>query len=111
MVVLGVMIIGIVSTARYTATGYDLTRTVELKEGANETQNPAGVVAMNDSIKHDISNQNAKSFATSQNPADITMCDDELHGCQSFNVLVSTNYDLAPFRVYYSTTLLMMACQ
>ncbi|KAK7948164.1 uncharacterized protein PG986_009050 [Apiospora aurea] len=87
MIVLGVMIIGIVSTVRYTATGYDLTHTVELEEGANETQIPAGVVAMNDSTKHGISNQNAKSFATSQDPADITMCDDELHGCQSFNVL------------------------
>ncbi|KAK8039287.1 hypothetical protein PG993_007698 [Apiospora rasikravindrae] len=87
IVVLGVMIIGIVSTVQYTRTGHDLAQTVELKEGAKGTQNPASVVAMDDSIKHDNDNQNANGFASSQNPADITMCDDELHGCQSFNVL------------------------
>ncbi|KAK8087076.1 hypothetical protein PG994_002050 [Apiospora phragmitis] len=97
---------GIVSTTQYMVRGYDMASTAKDKERAKETHDPAAVVALNDSIKYDVvDDQKVKAFATSQNPADITMCDDKLRGCQSFDILVSTDSDLVPSCVSYWTNL------
>lgn len=97
VVVAGVMIIGIVSTALYLGKNYIRTSWVGNKEGINEMQVPAGVITLNESRKYDVG-QKREDFVTPQNPADSTKCPDELHGCQGFDIRVSTSsgHNLVP---------------
>lgn len=88
------MIIGIVSTALYFENNYTISRVGD-KEETNETQLPIDAMAPNESLKYDV-DQKMEDFVISQNPEDKTMCPDELHGCQSFDIRVSTGFDSSP---------------
>ncbi|KAK8006334.1 hypothetical protein PG991_012631 [Apiospora marii] len=79
------MIIGIVFTALYLGQNYAIISWVGSKEEDNETQVPADVTALNESHRYDV-DQKRDDFVISENPADSTMCPDELHGCQSFDI-------------------------
>ncbi|KAK8133864.1 hypothetical protein PG984_005876 [Apiospora sp. TS-2023a] len=84
------MIIGIVSTAQYLKETYAAALSVGNKEENNKTQEPAAVMALKESLIYDV-DPKSEDFVISQNPADRTMCPDELHGCQSFDIRVSTS--------------------
>ncbi|KAK7921202.1 hypothetical protein PG985_009224 [Apiospora marii] len=89
------MIIGIVFTALYLGQNYAIISWVGSKEEDNETQVPADVTALNESHRYDV-DQKRDDFVISENPADSTMCPDELHGCQSFDIRVSTSSGPSP---------------
>ncbi|KAK8862521.1 hypothetical protein PGQ11_008756 [Apiospora arundinis] len=88
IIVTGVMVIGIVATASYFATGYAIFSKVSgNKDKSEEMPLPAVDVTLNNSVNNDVDSQRAGPFVTSQNPASITMCDSDIHGCQSFGIL------------------------
>ncbi|KAK7977475.1 hypothetical protein PG988_004965 [Apiospora saccharicola] len=85
VVVIGIMIIGIVSTAQYLKETYAAASFVGNKEENNKTQDPAAAMALKEPLEYDV-DPKSEDFVISQNPADRTMCPNELHGCQSFDI-------------------------
>ena len=83
-VVAGVMVIGILATAQYWVVA---SKVAGNKEESKKSHESAATVALNGSIQYDVDHQKAGS----ENPANITMCDGDLHGCQGFDILVSTD--------------------
>lgn len=87
------MIVGILATAQY---WWLASKVVGNKNAIKNSQRPDVTVAPNGSVQHDVDDQKAGAFVISENPANITMCDGDLQGCQDFDILVSIDPEPEP---------------